>query len=248
MFDTEKLKNMKVLIVDDQSDNLKVLYNTLKIAGYEISLAKTGQQALNHVREHKPDLMLLDITLPDINGLEICKILKADEATEQIPIVFISASIDSSDVINGFEAGCVDYIRKPFVESEVIVRVRNHLTLQCLHEDLEHRVAERTDELVKAKHLAEMANQAKTKFLSRMNHEFKTPLNAILGFSQLQEQQIVDGATDQLLAGREFFLDAGKHLLSLIDDVLDIAKQLIDKAVECKCNAIKFQSFEKNSR
>ncbi|OUR64618.1 hypothetical protein A9Q79_04765 [Methylophaga sp. 42_25_T18] len=223
MFDIDKLLNKKVLIVDDQSDNLKVLYNTLKNAGYEISLAKTGQQALNHVFEHQPDLILLDISLPDINGLEICRKLKENEATQQIPIVFISASIDSADVINGFEAGCVDYVRKPFVESEVIVRVRNHLTLKCLHEDLERRVAERTGELARAKHLAEMANQAKTQFLSRMSHEFKTPLNAIMGFSQLQEQQIIDGETDKLLAGREFIIDAGKHLLSLIDDVLDIA-------------------------
>lgn len=223
MFDIEKLQNKKVLIVDDQSDNLKVLYNTLKSAGYEISLAKTGQQALNHVFEHQPDLILLDITLPDINGLEICQKLKANEATQQIPIVFISASIDSSDVINGFEAGCVDYIRKPFVESEVIVRVRNHLTLKCLHEDLEHRVAERTAELARAKYLAELANQAKTQFLSRMSHEFKTPLNAIMGFSQLQESQILDGETDKLLAGRELIEDAGKHLLSLVDNVLDVA-------------------------
>ncbi|OUR73188.1 hypothetical protein A9Q78_04400 [Methylophaga sp. 41_12_T18] len=223
MFDIEKLINKKVLIVDDQSDNLKVLYNTLKTVGYDISLAKSGQQALNHIWQHLPDLILLDITLPDINGLEICRKVKASEETENIPIVFISASTDSNDVIKGFEAGCVDYIRKPFVESEVIARVRNHLTLKCLHEELEHQVAERTGELARAKHLAEMANQAKTKFLSRMSHEFKTPLNAVLGFTQLQEQQIIAGEVEKVLAGRDCIMDAGNHLLSLVNDILDVA-------------------------
>jgi len=223
LFDIEKLKNKKVLIVDDQSDNRKVLYNTLKTVGYDISLAKSGQQALNHIWAHFPDLILLDISLPDINGLEVCRKVKAAEETENIPIVFISASTDSSDVIKGFEAGCVDYIRKPFVESEVIARVRNHLTLKCLHEELEHQVAVRTGELAKAKHLAEMANQAKTKFLSRMSHEFKTPLNAILGFTQLQEQQILAGEIEKVLAGRDCIMDAGNHLLSLVNDILDVA-------------------------
>jgi len=223
MLDINKLMNMKILIVDDLSDNLKVLYNTLNAVGYNISMAKTGQQAINHINEHHPDLILLDITLPDINGLDVCRTIKLDKTTENIPVIFISASTDTSDVVKGFEAGCVDYICKPFVEAEVLARVKTHLTLKCLHENLEHQVAERTQALEKAKTLAETASQAKTQFLTHMTHEFKTPLNSILGFAQLLEQQILDGETEELFTSRKYILDSGKHLLQLVEDVLDIA-------------------------
>jgi len=223
MLDINKLTDMTILIVDDLSDNLKVLYNTLNVAGYNISMAKTGQQALNHINDHQPDLILLDITLPDINGLDVCRTIKRDKTTEKIPVIFISASTDTGDVIKGFEAGCVDYICKPFVEAEVLARVKTHLTLKCLHENLEHRVAERTEALEKAKNLAETASQAKTQFLTRMTHEFKTPLNSILGFAQLLEQQILDGETEELFISRKYILDSGRHLLGMVEDVLDIA-------------------------
>ena len=256
MLDTNKLKSMKVLIVDDQSDNLKILYNTLKPIGYEISLAKTGQEAINHISEHRPDIILLDITLPDINGIEVCRKIKEYKATENIPVIFISACTDSSDVVKGFDVGCVDYIRKPFVETEVIARVQNHLTLKFLHENLERRVVERTEQLEKAKVLAETANQAKTQFLSRMTHEFKTPLNSILGFSQLQEQQIHDRDTDSLVTSREYIFNAGTHLLSLVENVLDLAhienqqlklvleKVNLDETIEAAIDAVKEQADE----
>jgi signal transduction histidine kinase len=254
MLDANKLKDMKVLIVDDQSDNLKVLYNTLKPLGYDISLAATGQQAINHISEHRPDLILLDITLPDINGIDVCRKIKEYKETEDIPVIFISACTDSSDVVKGFNVGCVDYIRKPFVETEVIARVQNHLTLQFLHENLERRVVERTEQLEKAKVLAETANQAKTQFLSRMTHEFKTPLHSILGFSQLQEQQIIDSDTDNLVISREYIFNAGTHLLSLVENVLDLAhienQQLklilekvdLDETIKAAISAVKEQA------
>lgn len=105
----------------------------------------------------------------------------------------------------------------------MLARVKTHLTLKTLHENLEHLVAERTQALEKAKILAETASQAKTQFLTRMSHEFKTPLNSILGFAQLLEQQILDGETELLFTSRNYILDSGKHLLRLVDDVLDIA-------------------------
>jgi two-component system, sensor histidine kinase and response regulator len=254
MLDINKLPNMKVLIVDDLSDNLKVLYNTLNVAGYNISMAKTGQQALNHINDHQPDLILLDITLPDINGLDVCRTIKLDKTTEKIPVIFISASTDTGDVVKGFEAGCVDYICKPFVEAEVLARVKTHLTLKCLHENLEHRVAERTAALEKAKTLAETANQAKTQFLTRMTHEFKTPLNSILGFAQLLEQQVLAGEMEELLTSRDYIIDSGKHLLRLVDDILDIAnienQQLklslenisVDEVIKTAINSVKDQA------
>jgi signal transduction histidine kinase len=220
--DTDKLSHMKVLIVDDQSDNLKVLYNTLRTAGYEISLAKTGQQALDHIRQHQPDLVLLDIILPDFSGFDICQQIKADDNTRHIPVIFISARLDSKDVIKGFDVGGVDYIRKPFVETEVLARVKNHLMLKTLQEDLEQQVEKRTAALSKAKGLAEAASQEKSRFLSRMSHELRTPLNAILGFAQLQKKHI-NSESKVLTTSQQYILEAGYHLLSLVDDMLDIS-------------------------
>ena len=224
MINTEKTKNMKVLIVDDIADNLKVLYNTLKNEGYELSLVKTGKQALNHIQQHPPDLLLLDIILPDISGYEICKRLKGDKATKDIPIIFLSAKMDSKDIIKGFHSGAVDYITKPFAHEEVVARVKNHLTLKCLHEDLEYRVLQRTEELLKAKNLAEAASQAKSAFLSRMSHELRTPLNAIMGCAQLQQNSMPKDASGKHKVLPSRILEASEHLLNLINDILDIVK------------------------
>ena len=257
VIDTEKLKDMKVLIVDDVSDNLKVLYNALRNDGYELSLAKTGKQALKHIRQHLPDLILLDIVLPDMNGYEICKLLKKDDAVKDIPVIFLSAKMDSKDIIKGFHLGAVDYITKPFAHAEVVARVKNHLTLKCLHEDLEHRVQQRTEELLKAKNLAEAASQAKSTFLSRMNHELRTPLNAIMGFAQLLQNSMPKDTADRHKVMPERILEAGGHLLMLINDILDIVNSekgemdmplaacSLDQIVKESFNFVKIQAGDK---
>ena len=255
--DIEKLKSMKVLIVDDISDNLKVLYNTLKNEGYELSLVKTGKQALKHIQQHLPDLILLDIVLPDIDGYKICQRLKKEEGTKGIPVIFLSAKMDSKDIIKGFQLGAVDYITKPFAHAEVVARVKNHLSLKRLNEDLEHRVQERTEELLKAKNLAEAASQTKSTFLSRMSHELRTPLNAIMGFAQLQQLTMPKNASERYKMMPDRILEASGHLLMLINDILDIVNSEkgeidvslgvcnLDQIVEESLNLVKIQACDK---
>jgi diguanylate cyclase (GGDEF)-like protein/PAS domain S-box-containing protein len=145
----------KVLIVDDTPSNLQLLADTLTEHGYAVQCAVSGALALMGVRASLPDVILLDIRMPYMDGFEVCKQLKADRATHDIPIIFLSALDDTLDKIQAFRAGGVDYITKPFQVEEVIARVETHLALQraratilSLNAELEQRVEDRTQALV----------------------------------------------------------------------------------------------------
>ena len=150
-----------ILIVDDQPTNLEVLYSILSQAGWTVRVEVRGTQALQQVRQNPPNLILLDVMLPDLDGFSVCQRLKDDPTTESIPIIFMTALADARDKVKGLSLGAVDYITKPFQQEEVLARVRLHLQLQqmtqLLHrqnadlqkltQELEQRVEERTAEL-----------------------------------------------------------------------------------------------------
>ena len=119
-----------ILIVDDTPENLTVLLQMLTEQGYRVRPALSGEIALKAVQADPPDLILLDILMPEMDGYEVCSVLKSNEHTDQIPIIFISALSDVEDVVKAFKAGGVDYITKPFQIDEVLARVRTHLGLQ----------------------------------------------------------------------------------------------------------------------
>ncbi len=137
----------KILVVDDTTANLQLLTNLLAAQGYAVYPASDGELALEFVLSTLPDLILLDIRMPGMDGYEVCRRLKADGRTRSIPIIFISILEDEGDKVKGFREGAVDYITKPFQPEEVLARVRNHLHLRELTEHLEQMVAERTEEL-----------------------------------------------------------------------------------------------------
>lgn len=121
-----------LLIVDDLADNLRVLSNTLSNHGYRVRAVKSGAMALLGAKAAPPDVLLLDIRMPEIDGYEVCRQLKADPQTCDIPIIFLSALNEVEDKVKAFEAGGADYITKPFQTEEVLARVRNQLTIQQL--------------------------------------------------------------------------------------------------------------------
>ncbi len=125
-----------ILIVDDTPDNLRLLSAILTERGYEVGKALSGEMALKSVKVAPPDLILLDIRMPQMNGYEVCEQLKADEQTREIPVIFISALDDVLDKVNAFTVGGVDYITKPFQDEEVIARVQTHLNIQALQKAL----------------------------------------------------------------------------------------------------------------
>lgn len=130
-----------ILIVDDTPNNLRLLSSLLAHRGYKVRPAPSGAHALATTRKEKPDLILLDIMMPDIDGFEVCRVLKADKSTQDIPIIFLSALDDLENKIKGFEVGGIDYITKPFHEKEVIQRVETHLKLRNLQQDLRAETA-----------------------------------------------------------------------------------------------------------
>lgn len=131
-----------VMIVDDTPDNLTVLRQMLTENGYHVRPALNGEIALGAVKTCLPDLILLDIMMPGMNGYEVCRRLKSDDCTKDIPIIFISALHELSDKIRSFSVGGVDYITKPFQAEEVIARVGAHVSLFRLRTSLEEKVAE----------------------------------------------------------------------------------------------------------
>ncbi len=137
----------EILIVDDETANLKLLKDLLSREGYEVRPADRPQLAINSALAKPPALILLDVRMPEMDGFEVCKRLKQDSRTGDIPIIFISALQDVKDKIRGFEAGGVDYITKPFQEAEILARVRTHIQLHRMQQNLEQLVEERTFEL-----------------------------------------------------------------------------------------------------
>ena len=131
-----------ILIVDDVEDNLEILGDLLTFDGYNVQTARSGESALKLVQESRPDLILLDILMPGMDGFEVCERLKADSKTSDIPVVFVSSMTDIESKIKGFKSGGVDYINKPFQHAEILVRVNTHITMLRLRKDLEIRNAE----------------------------------------------------------------------------------------------------------
>lgn len=127
--DFPSIVGSRILIVDDTLANLGVLQKMLESEGYQVFAATSGERALSIAGQFPPDLIILDVMMPGIGGLEACRRLKADKATQAIPVIFITALTDVQDIIKGFQAGAVDYVHKPFQHEEVCVRVRTHLQL-----------------------------------------------------------------------------------------------------------------------
>jgi PAS domain S-box-containing protein len=138
-----------ILVIDDEPANLTVVVDYLANYGFQIKVARTGEAGLELARRVPPDLILLDVVLPGIDGFEVCRRLKADTQTKEIPVIFITIMTQLEDKVQGFEVGGVDYIAKPFQREEVWARVTTHLRLRDLTEHLEQQVYERTEELRK---------------------------------------------------------------------------------------------------
>ncbi|MCK9394921.1 MAG: response regulator [Methylobacter sp.] len=139
----------KILVVDDTSASLRLLTDILKEEGYEVRSAISGELALCAAASSPPELVLLDIRMPDMDGYEVCRRLKAQIATCDVPVIFVSAVSETDEKVKGFEMGAVDFVTKPFQRDELLARVRTHLELNRLRNHLEDLVEERTSDLRK---------------------------------------------------------------------------------------------------
>ncbi|MCH2205807.1 MAG: hybrid sensor histidine kinase/response regulator [Lentisphaerales bacterium] len=211
---------LSILIVDDRQQNISAVAPLIIAAGYDLIAAYDGSGALNKVKEIKPDLILLDVNLPDMDGYEICKRLKSSTVTRDIPIIFLTGETNQVAIQKGFDAGGVDYISKPFNKSELMSRIQTQLSLKMHSDHLEKLVKERTAELADALKSTEKANNLKSEFLANMSHELRTPLNAIVGSSDIIKGHV---ETDYLSHLDEIH-SSSFQLLSMIDRVILLAK------------------------
>ncbi len=137
-----KNKSFSILIVDDERNNIQLLGNVLREEGYEPEFATNGVEALEWVNRQHFDLVLLDVVMPDIDGYEVCKRLKSNPATANTPVIFLTVKDDADSIANGFEAGSVDYVIKPFNTTELLARVKTHLALRQFGRELESKNSE----------------------------------------------------------------------------------------------------------
>jgi signal transduction histidine kinase len=223
-----------ILVVDDIAANRNLLGETLEPKGYEVLLASNGASALKVAGRVRPDLILLDVNMPEMDGYAACRQMKQLPGLAEIPVIFITANDDPDSLVKGFQAGGVDYIAKPFKAEEVLMRVETHLKIHSLtralegsNRDLADKNAALESEVARRKAAEEKANQAndaKSRFLSFISHEMRSPLNAIIGFSE----ELIDTLTaDEVAQSREDatrIRSAGGHLLGLINNLLDLSK------------------------
>lgn len=199
-----------LLIIDDIIDNLMLLGEAMS-SKYTIKVATSGVQGLElAVQEPKPDLILLDIMMPGIDGYEVCRRLKGDSRTRHIPVIFLSALDKESDELQGLDAGAVDFITKPFKLEVVRARINTQLELLMMREQLQ-----------KARLKAEAASQSKSVFLANMSHEIRTPMSAIMGMTDLALEKAIDPKQRSYLETVKLSADS---LLALINDILDFSK------------------------
>lgn len=208
-----------ILIVDDKPENLKILVSMLSRQGYQVRPAINGHLALTAAAENPPDLILLDINMPELNGYQVCQHLKENSVTADIPVIFISALDETADKIEAFKVGGVDYITKPFQIEEVVARVENHLTIQKLQNELKQANLQ----LQKSNEALAKSNKELDAFAHTVAHDLKTPLSTVVGFAGLLKNLI--GAADEDYVRRKLhdIEAAGKKSASIIDELLLLA-------------------------
>jgi len=209
-----------ILVVDDQPQNLELLEAHLLPQGYVILKAANGEEALEILSGNQIDLVLLDVMMPGMNGFEVLEKLRADKRTRLIPVVMLTVLNETEDRVKALEAGCDDFISKPFDRHELLARVTSLLKIKSLHDE----VAEAREYAEKAQSEAEAATRAKSDFLANMSHELRTPLNSIIGFSEVLEDELLGPLNTSQREDVQYILKAGRHLLSLINDILDLSK------------------------
>lgn len=186
-----------ILVVDDNPTNIQVLFDVLSEIGYRVAIAKSGESALQRLQSYHPDIILLDVMMPGIDGFETCQRLKADSATCDIPVIFMTALSDSMDKVKGLSLGAVDYITKPIQHEEALARIRVHLQLRESQKKLENRTTELSQALDSLKqaqvHLVQSEKMsALGQLLAGVAHEINNPVNFIHANIAPAEEYIQD--------------------------------------------------------
>lgn len=213
---TLNLADYKIMIVDDVSGNIDVLTAILREETIKTESALSGKEAIKIVETVKPDLILLDILMPEMDGFEVCKQLKANPATAEIPIIFITALTEKKDMLKGLTCGAVDYIIKPFNAQELLARIYLHLELKNSRDEIKKQ----RDELnIKNQQLNELV-KTREKFLSIISHDLKNPFNSIIGLASLLRQNNKKLTPEKITYFGSLICSAAQKGCKLLDNLL----------------------------
>jgi signal transduction histidine kinase len=218
-----------ILIVDDTAANLRVLGSLLRSEGWTVAAATSGEQALKLVDRRLPDLALLDVMMPEMDGFELCRRLRAATATRDLPILFITALTDEENIVRGFSEGAQDYIAKPFRQAELIARVRTHLALR----DATRRAEQQAADLARL-------NADKDRFYSIIAHDLRSPLAGMLGLSEALAANLAEFTPAELAESTIEMAKSARNLYQLLENLLEWS-QLQTGHMECRPERLDLQ-------
>jgi signal transduction histidine kinase len=211
-----------ILLVDDTEANLRVLGPLLRAEGWSVAAATRGEQALKLIAQRRPDLILLDVMMPEMDGFEVCRLLRANPETHDLTILFITALNDEENIVRGFREGAQDYIAKPFRQAELVARVRTHLALRQTTLRAEKQAADLT-----------RLNADKDRFYSIIAHDLRSPLAGFLGLSEALAANLTEFSPSELAQSMDDMAKSARNLYQLLENLLEWS-QLQTGRMECR--------------
>lgn len=223
---TDPVPEGTILIVDDTPMNLDLLFKHLTRSGYKVLVAQSGAMALRQAEQTQPDIILLDVMMPEMDGFETCQRLKQNEKTKHIPVIFMTALVDVENKIKAFTIGAVDYVTKPFERREVLARINTHLTLKRLQKNLESEIEERKNVEARLRQYAQdlqARNEELDAFSHTVAHNLKNPLHATAGIAHLLAEDFKTMSDDDLKKYLDIVDRGGRKAINIIEELLVLA-------------------------
>jgi len=234
-----------ILIVDDNTLNLQLISTLLSSKGYKPVIANSGANALKYLEQKLPDLILLDIMMPEMDGFEVCQIIKSQDRFSDIPLIFLTAKNEVTDVVKGFSLGAVDFISKPFRSEEVLVRIQNHLALKQAQFKLEEqnrtlqslnkKIESSNQQLAKQASDLKELNAQKNRFFSILAHDLRNPFSGFIGMTNLLRNSWKTMQEDEL-----------EDFIVTLDDTADKVNKLLENLLKWSQVQLDSLVFEKS--
>jgi two-component system, sensor histidine kinase and response regulator len=217
----EKTRDV-ILVIDDQPSNLKVIASILS-REYSVSLSNSGANALKNLNRICPDLILLDIMMPDMDGFEVCRQIKEKDDFKEIPVIFFSAKTDMEDIIKGFSYGAVDYVTKPFNPKELKIRIKNHLNLRHalqINQQLSEKLNDFDNRLHNTNGIIDQLTINLREIYSSLWLEMKTPLNDIIRINDMVKQEAQQSGLTQIHHSATLIKESALQAINILELVL----------------------------